>query len=188
MTTADLQRNDEVLAYVDAYRDPKYRMGSRRLADMQRILGGLPKGSLLDVGTGRGETLAFALSIGFGPVVGTEVVPALLREEGSLRVTFAHAHALPFADDSFDSVTCFDVLEHLVEDDLLPALREMLRVSRSHCVVSASEDRSLWNGRELHISRRPKDQWLALIREAWGPSAECIGTAGKSPAFGVRKG
>lgn len=176
-------RKGEIEAYVQAYASPMYRMGTRRRASVQAILGGLPRGSLLDVGTGRGETLAFAKAAGHGPVMGTEVVPALLAED----VVYAEAHALPFPDGSWDHVTCFDVLEHLVEDDIEPALREMLRVARRSVTVSASERSDIREGRELHISKRPVKQWLEVITECWGPTARLIGNAGASPCFQVVK-
>ena len=185
MPSQPYTRDGEIQAYVQAYRSPRYRMGNGRRARVHAILRALPgRGSLLDVSTGRGETLAMADALGFAPVQGTEVVPALLGP----RVSFAHAHALPFADGSFEHVTCFDVLEHLVEDDIRPALREMLRVARCTVTVSASEKPSSFGaGRDLHISRRPLAQWLAVMRECWGPAAQHIGSAGTAPAFQVVK-
>jgi len=41
----------------------------------------------------------------------------------------------------------------------------------------------VYGDRDLHISRRPAAEWLALIREVWGPEAEQIGIAGNSPMF-----
>jgi SAM-dependent methyltransferase len=43
---------------------------------------------------------------------------------------------LPFEADSFDTVMCCQVLEHLPADDLLPALRELARVARMSVVMS----------------------------------------------------
>lgn len=179
-------RQTEIQAYVQAYRSPRYAMGARRQQRVQAILAALPsRGSLLDVSTGRGETLRFADALGFSPVAGTEVVPALVGG----RVSYAEAHALPFADGTFDHVTCFDVLEHLVEDDIRPALRQMLRVARVSVTVSASELPSTFGaGRDLHISRRPLAQWLAVMRECWGAGAMHIGSAGTAPAFQIIKG
>lgn len=183
------RRRDEIDVYATQYQSPHYRMGDRRRVDVQRILReirALPASrdgmrALLDVGTGRGEALTFADALGFAPVSGTEVVPALLGG----RVVYAEAHALPMADRSVDHVVCFDVLEHLTPDDLMPALRELRRVARVSVTASASERHDIRGGRELHISRRPASQWLDMIREAWGREARTIGSAGASPAFQI---
>lgn len=182
-TPAAPSRADEIQQYVKAYRKPEYRMGIRRRLAVEALMRKLPKGSLLDVATGRGETLAFAATAGHAPVQGTEVVPELLGE----RVRYAEAHALPFAAGSFDHVTCFDCLEHLTEPDIKPALAEMLRVARKTCTVSVSELSDIREGRELHISKRPRQAWQRLIREVWGVNARMIGFAGRSPMFHVEK-
>jgi SAM-dependent methyltransferase len=175
-------RYNEINKYQDAYRDPAYGMGVRRKAHVQGILQGLPPGSLLDIGTGRGETLQLAQAAGHDPVAGTEVVKELLSDN----VFYGEAHHIPFASGSFDYVTCFDVLEHLIEDDIRPCLQELYRVARRACIVSASERTSRYKGRELHISRRPKAKWLQLIRECW-PGAYEFGAAGASPCFRTDK-
>lgn len=177
-----MNRTEEIGVYNKAYNDPKYRMGVRRKNDVRSIITGLEKGSFLDIGTGRGESLNMAVSAGHSPVAGTEVVKNLLGE----RVVYAEAHNLPFRDGEYDYVTCFDVLEHLVEEDIRPCLKEMYRVSRKSCIVSASDRTSIYKGRELHISRRPIPKWLKLISECW-PGAYEFGTAGASPCFRADK-
>lgn len=176
-------REAEIAVYAKCYESDRYAMGVRRRADVRALVTSLPLGSLLDVGCGRGESLDFASAIGHRPVVGTEVVVALLNE----RVVYAEAHALPFDDASFDHVTCWDVLEHLTEPDIRPALREIQRVARCTATVSASERSDVRDGRELHISRRSAREWLQIVRECWGPAAQHIGSAGASPMFQVVK-
>jgi ubiquinone/menaquinone biosynthesis C-methylase UbiE len=175
-------RYAEIAVYQDAYKDPRYGMGVRRKIHVDKILRSLEPGSLLDIGTGRGECLDMAESAGHSPVLGTEVVKELLGG----RVVYGEAHHIPFPTSDFDYVVCFDVLEHLVEADIRPCLNEMFRVSKKTCIVSASERTSRHKGRELHISRRPKAQWLELIQECW-PGAYEFGTAGASPCFRVEK-
>jgi hypothetical protein len=176
-------RDEEIAQYVKAYSKPDYRMGSRRRADVQKLMRSLPQGSLLDVATGRGESLRFAEEAGHGPVHGTEVVPSLLGPQ----VTYAQAHQIPFEDASFDHVTCFDCLEHLTEPDIKPALSEMFRVARKTCTVSVSEVSDIRNGRELHISKRPRQEWERLIKSVWGVKARWVGFAGRSPMYQVVK-
>jgi ubiquinone/menaquinone biosynthesis C-methylase UbiE len=43
---------------------------------------------------------------------------------------------LPFSDDSFDVVTCYEVLEHLPYTDFSTALKELARVSTSGVLIS----------------------------------------------------
>ncbi len=43
---------------------------------------------------------------------------------------------LPFKDDSFDTILCCEVLEHLPFDRFEPALRMLRRISRRHVVIS----------------------------------------------------
>lgn len=179
-------REAEIAVYAKCYQQANYAMGARRKASVEKLLKSLPRGSLLDVGCGRGESLEFAIAAGHSPVMGTEVVPSLLSTLGP-RAVYAEAHHLPFDDRSFDHVTCWDVLEHLTEADIRPALREMQRVARSTVTVSASERSDMRDGRELHISRRPTAAWLKLIQECLGTTAHQIGSAGASPCFQWRR-
>jgi ubiquinone/menaquinone biosynthesis C-methylase UbiE len=158
-------RAAEVEKYVSAYRDGDYRMGHTRKRDVIRILQGLsPKTSILDVGTGRGETLTLAKCEGFQEYRGTEVVPYLLKPPV---IVFSEAHDLQYPDGAFEHVTCFDVLEHLLEDDIVPALQEMKRVARTSVTVSACPRSHRYKGVELHISARPMEDWHELITGAW---------------------
>lgn len=178
----DLKRIEEAGVYVGEYTNPSYRMGQQRQDDVQRILKSLKPGSLLDVGTGRGETLDFAAGLGFWSLTGTETVPSLLSE----KVVHAYSVDLPFPDKSYDIVTCFDVMEHLIEEDLVPTIKEFCRVAKSRILLSCSEiSSSQWGGgRDLHISKRSAYAWMSLIvSAAEGWLVEQRGTAGGSPVF-----
>jgi len=168
MTTLAAGRQAEHQKYVAAYQLDAYRMHGNRRADAERNLADLPsRGSYLDVGCGRGEMLAYARQLGFSPVQGTEVVPALLGP----RVIRAEAHALPFPDRSVDVVTLFDVLEHLLPGDDEAACREIKRVARRHLLFTASNrDSRLPDGTELHINRRPYAEWEACFRAWFAPA------------------
>lgn len=89
--------------------------------------------SVLDVGCGNG------LITNFLPanveVTGVDLSATALRhvrvakKQGSIT-------ALPFADQSFDFVYCFDVLEHLTDGDMRIALQELQRVARKQVLVA----------------------------------------------------
>lgn len=179
-----MNRAEEIAKYPAAYRNSDYRMGKTRFADVIRVLSTLEPGSLLDVGTGRGETLTLAKDYKHNPRRGTEVVPYLLKPPV---IVYAEAHALPFADGEFDHVTCFDVLEHLVLEDIAPALREFYRVARKSVTVSASWKPHSYHGVQLHPSAMPAEDWHKLIVDTWGGGYR-YGNAGKfSGCWQVKK-
>ena len=161
-------RRAEHAKYERAYAlNPHYRMKDARRRDAAHDLAALPsRGSYLDVSCGRGDMLIEAENLGFNPVKGTEIVPALIHRE---RIIYAEAHALPFADKSFDVVTLFDVIEHLIPGDDGRACRELARVARKHILITAN-NRPSFNkaGDDLHINKRDYGHWNALFR-TWFP-------------------
>ncbi len=79
--------------------------------------------------------------------VGNKFVSRYLKERGYNVVTFDAAEELepdhvgnilniPFKDNSFDVVACFEVLEHIPYSDFSKALSEISRVSNSHVLLS----------------------------------------------------
>ena len=160
-------RQSEHEKYDRAYSAENYRMGKARKEDAIRELTALPcRGSYLDVSTGRGEMLVQAAKIGFDPVAGTEIVGDLIDGD---RIVRAEVHSLPFANKSFDVVTMFDVIEHLLVGDDGLACAEMARVARSHILISANNRPSFnTSGDDLHINKRPYSEWDAYFR-AWFP-------------------
>jgi SAM-dependent methyltransferase len=95
----------------------------------------LSGGMILDLGCGfGGRTLAFQRVTG-GEYVGLEIdsrmaVPSLhfARSMGSVNASFTAGvgESLPFANDSFDLVLCYDVLEHVQDSE--KTLAEVYRV------------------------------------------------------------
>ena len=53
----------------------------------------------------------------------------------------ADVRYLPFQDDAFDAVLCAMVLEHMVWEDAMVALRELARVTRGRLVLSVPDRR-----------------------------------------------
>ena len=101
----------------------------------QRILE-LAGPEVLMVGCGRGKYLEFCRSSGrqaFGIDISIEYAAEASKRSGG-RIAVADASSLPFPDDSFDTVTLWDVLEHVPDD--CAALRESLRVARKNILFS----------------------------------------------------
>ncbi len=104
---------------------------SGRLRAMSR-LGEVAGGDLLDVGCGTGE-YTIRLASGFERVVGIDVEPKrldILRAAAPANVAVRQmsVNDMEFPDDSFDTVTMIEVLEHL--SDPARALSEIARVLR----------------------------------------------------------
>jgi ubiquinone/menaquinone biosynthesis C-methylase UbiE len=179
-----MTRETEIARYEECYRKPTYAMGEKRKVRAKEVLRGLPShGSLLDVGAGRGELVAMAYKLGFSSAEGIEPVAYLASEHVHTGV----ATALPFEDESFDVVCCLDVLEHLVEEDIRPALREMYRVARDYLFLTASEKPSFFgspDGADLHISKRPAKEWERMFKEEFGSAIiEPLGIVGVAPGW-----
>lgn len=159
-------RRAEVAKYAQAYLHADYRLGDRRRVHITTHLARLPRGSLLDVSTGRGEVLAIACDLGHGPVQGTEAVDYLCDAD---TIVQALAHDLPFDDQQFDTVTMFDVMEHLLPSDTAAVCRELARVAKHRVLLTVHNGSHRYRGQELHVNRRPS-------YEAWHEELEaCFG-------------
>ncbi|MGA0895383.1 MAG: class I SAM-dependent methyltransferase [Ilumatobacteraceae bacterium] len=174
----------EIAKYRAVYaKHESYRCHEDRLRPVATALHGL-SGSLLDVSCGRGELMSEAMRMGFGPVGGTEAVPALCG--GS--VVEAQIHALPFADQSWDHVTCIDVLEHLLEADIVPGLLELQRVTRKTLLLAAADYSTQWDGVELHPSARPYHEWQHLFKTTLSGRVDWVGKTSTSEMWRVTYG
>lgn len=155
-------RQTEYAKYEKAYQGI-YGMGKKRKRSaceaIESLSVNLPA-TFLDIGCGRGEVLTFAEEKGYD-VQGVDVV--VLRD----KVTYGEAHCLPF-EQAFDVVTCFDVLEHLIPDDTIPALKEIRRLYKRACIITAANYPSLVNGEDLHINKRSYEEWDQLINQYVG--------------------
>lgn len=158
----DAARRAEFAKYQVAYEVEGYRPRRKRLDMQASILAETPgRGGFLDIGTGHGDMLTEAERLGFSHVRGTEILPAFLND----RVFYAEAHDLPFAKDTFDAVTAFEVIEHLLPGDDEALCREMGRVARQRVIIGANNGPSFApDGSDLHPNRRPFDEWDCLFR------------------------
>lgn len=108
--------------------------------------------SFLDVGCSIGNTMNWAhlhtpLTSVFGLDVSDHAVTRC-RQRGLLALRTS-ATDLPLPNCMYDLVLCTDVLEHLSEQDVLKALRELWRVTRHVLIVAACN--------HSEVDRRPFD-------------------------------
>ncbi len=154
-------RKAEHRKYDEAYKRPNYRMGDARKIDAEQDIraffhdhmGETNRLTFLDVGCGRGEMLDFAISVGFVEADGLEVVEALIDND---RISYGEIYAMALADNAYDLVTTFDVLEHIHRADTVKALDELIRVARRGVILTANNRPStLPTGEDLHINKMP---------------------------------
>jgi len=153
---------------------------------------------ILDLGCGFGWFELLALDGGARAVTGvepTEADLATVREhldDERLTFTVASALALPFDDESFDTIVCWEVLEHLPKHGEPQAFREIRRVLRPGGALYLSTphaallpkltDPAWWLIGHRHYSRErlarfAEDAGLAVERlEAKGRSWEIVQT------------
>lgn len=174
-------RERELAKYVEAYQHDDYGMTQERANGLREIVSALKGESYLDVSTGRGELLEIASECGFAVVRGTETVLALCNE----RVTQAILPNIPHPDHSFDVVSLIEVIEHLLPDDLVPALHELTRIARRHIVISAAVYPHWYGGVNLHPSARSEEEWRALFASVWGERVKRVRNLGLSPCWRV---
>jgi SAM-dependent methyltransferase len=149
----DEQRQHEWRKYRQLARvRPLYGSGNHG-AEATRWVKGL---HVLDVGCGNNAFIRGVRELGTGGV-GVDVA-----NPGA--DVMAAAHALPFPDHTFDVVTSFDMLEHLVPGEVDEVLAEFARVSWRYIFTICHRDsRGRCNGETLHPTVQPRRWWMERI-------------------------
>ena len=155
-----------------------------------------PGGDLLDVGVGAGQFLNILARSGrFRSVNGidktffkkyTEFEPNMTRARGNLA-------ELDFEDDSFDTVTCMEVLEHVPAEVMIAGIGELRRVCRGQLIMSvpfcepepiskthvrrflADDIIELFPDASLTILDRPRMPWMIMEERFDGASPTSAG-------------
>jgi SAM-dependent methyltransferase len=151
-------RRDELHAMLSRDEKHWWYRGRRRFlrATLDRLpLAPAPR--LLDAGCGSGRTLDELAR--YGRVSGVDLssdAVACARGRGHEDVRVARVEELPFADATFDVVTCLDVIEHTPDDGA--TLAELRRVTRPGglLVVTVPAYQALWSWHDevnLHFRR-----------------------------------
>jgi SAM-dependent methyltransferase len=139
--------DDELHAMLSSDEDHWWYRGRRRV--LRAALDRLPlepTARLLDAGCGSGRTLDELAR--YGRVSGVDISPDAVeaaRRRGHHDVRVARVEQLPFADATFDVVTCLDVVEHTPDDRA--TLGELRRVTRRGglLLVTVPAYQALWS-------------------------------------------
>lgn len=170
-----------------------YRGRRRVIAAQLERLGPPPgDGAVLDAGCGSGRTMDDLRR--YGRVAGFDLNRLGVehaRRRGHDDVCEARVEEIPWPDESFDLITCLDVIEHTPDD--VASLRELLRVARPGAIllVTVPAYQALWSSHDVsnhHFRRYRRRQLVARAAEAgWEPvSATYFNSILLPAAAGVR--
>jgi ubiquinone/menaquinone biosynthesis C-methylase UbiE len=157
-------------AYNAEYYSERKRKGKKH---MMKYMKYLRKGSclkMLDIGCGEGYYLRDATEEGidaYGIDISTHALENALAEVKD-RITFGSITEIPFADEEFDIMTAFDVIEHIHPKDTLKALAEIRRVLKPDGIViitTPSSNFGDWVSDLTHINVRPPKFWKLILEE-----------------------
>lgn len=129
---------------------------------LQDITKELQVKDILDVGCGSSPNINFMEGETRTGIDIREEALSFMREHS--RATFVKGSVLdiPMADESYDFVSCIEVIEHLFEDDVLIALQELSRVVKPGgylVLATPNYDSRLWRMVETTQRLFQKGEW-----------------------------
>ena len=149
--------------------------GRRRVINARLARLDLPaRCDVLDAGCGWGRTMDELRR--YGRVSGFDLNPLGVqhaRARGHTEVRQARVEEIPWPDESFDLITCLDVIEHTPDD--VASLRELRRVARpgAALLVTVPAYQLLWSSHDEanhHYRRYRRRQLVEAARAAgWEP-------------------
>jgi len=137
-------------------------------------------GSVLDIGTGRGQFCDWAKNNLCDIVYGLDISLDPLPEFEKKGINFIKgvSHDIPLPDKSVDMTTSFDFLEHIHPDFLEKTILEIKRVTKKcmfHRVQSGPSSMHKDKLGELHlIQKHRKDYWVRQVFEPIGELTSLI--------------
>lgn len=163
------------MKFYDAYNAEYYseRVASKSKRHMMKYMKFLQKGStlkMLDVGCGEGYYVRDAMNEGinaYGIDISTHAIENALAEVKD-RITFGSITEIPFADEEFDVMTAFDVIEHIHPKDTLNVVAEIRRVLKpdGNIIITTPNSNFVgWVSDLTHINLRPPKFWKLILEE-----------------------
>lgn len=127
-------------------------------------------GEILDIGSATGGNATFLSSKGFDV---TSLEKSLLgyqiQKSKGIKVVQGDLTNLPFQANSFSTIICLDVLEHVFDDSI--ALQEICRVLKpdGNLLIAVPEDMNLWSQHDVavgHFRRYSREGLKTLVKSS----------------------
>lgn len=130
---------------------------------------------ILDVGCSNGSAMVIMANIGY-EVYGVDISEIAVKNclKSGLNCKVSETHNIDF-DMVFDGITCTDVLEHVMEENIDKTFKEFNRLLKVNgllllkIALSVEKNRK-WDNvakkygyNDLHISVKDRDYWLEVI-------------------------
>lgn len=126
--------------------------GTRLLPQYQKWL----VDPVMDLGCGRGQTVKRLQELGFTAAGMDQIKSDPEMMVGDITTPVAELR-------NYNSIICIDCIEHLNDQQVLGVFENMKQVK--HQAFSIHNGESTGTGQELHVNRKPFEQWSELISE-----------------------
>lgn len=117
--------------------------------------------TVLDAGCAKGYLVYALRQLGVDAcgIDASEYAVSQALEEVKDRIKQGLIQKLPYKDNQFDVVICFDVMEHIPEDEVDKVLSEFVRVAKKYVVIRVPTRHEVNDLDRHHETVKPKNWW-----------------------------
>lgn len=119
--------------------------------------------NILDIGCGKGFLVEAFERQGL-KAYGMDISKYALSKSKATNLILGSAESLPFKDNSFDLITCFEVIEHLekTEKFVKEAKRILVPYYGFLCLTTPSHRNKVARKEPTHINLKPLSEWKKI--------------------------